>query len=165
MAGKDNQGNQNSNSLAKIDMVLDDEFDDYEYEELEDVNDAAVNGTSDDISEEDADKIHDDDFADYNEKEFVAKSDRRYIVLVIYDIVNNKKRNRMVKCLESYGIRVQKSAFEAYLTKKKYEQLMQDACKIIDKDVDSLRIYLLANNTSVRAWGLGDTHIDDVIII
>lgn len=47
--------------------------------------------------------------------EFVAKSDKRYIVLVIYDIVDNKKRNRMVKCLERYGVRVQKSAFEAYL--------------------------------------------------
>lgn len=41
-----------------------------------------------------------DGYDDYEEVEFVAKSDKRYIVLVIYDIVDNKKRNRMVKCLE-----------------------------------------------------------------
>ena len=105
-----------------------------------------------------------DGYDDYEEEEFVAKSDRRYIVLVIYDIVDNKSRLRMLKCLESYGIRVQKSAFEAYLTKKKYEQLMHEASRIIDKETDSLRVYLLANNTSVRSWGTGDKHIEDVII-
>ena len=105
-----------------------------------------------------------DDYDNYEEVEFIAKSDKRYIVLVIYDIVDNKKRNRMVKCLERYGVRVQKSAFEAYLSKKKYEQLMQDASRIIDKETDSLRVYLLANNTAVRSWGIGDKHIEDVII-
>lgn len=105
-----------------------------------------------------------DEYEDYEEEEFVAKSDRRYIVLIIYDIVDNKSRLRMVKCLESYGIRVQKSAFEAYLNKKKYEQLTHEASKIINKETDSLRIYLLANNTSVRSWGTGDKHIEDVII-
>ena len=87
-----------------------------------------------------------DEYEDCEEEEFVAKSDRRYIVLIIYDIVDNKSRLRMVKCLESYGIRVQKSAFEAYLNKKKYEQLMHEASKIINKETDSLRIYLLANS-------------------
>lgn len=35
---------------------------------------------------------------------------------------------------------------------------------MIDKETDSLRVYLLANNTSVRSWGIGDKHIEDVII-
>ena len=60
---------------------------------------------------------------EYEEMEFIAADERRYIVLVIYDIVDNKRRNRMVKCVERYGIRVQKSAFEAFLSKKKYEPL------------------------------------------
>ena len=37
---------------------------------------------------------------EYEEMEFVAADERRYIVLVIYDIVDNKRRNRMVKCAE-----------------------------------------------------------------
>ena len=98
---------------------------------------------------------------EYEEMEFVAADERRYIVLVIYDIVDNKRRNRMVKCVERYGIRVQKSAFEAFLSKKKYERLVEE---MIDLETDSLRIYLLADHTSVRSWGVGDRHIEDVII-
>jgi len=48
------------------------------------------------------------------ELEFVAADERRYIVLLIYDIVDNKRRSRMVKCVERYGVRVQKSAFEVF---------------------------------------------------
>mgnify|MGYP006391845091 CR=1 FL=1 len=99
-----------------------------------------------------------------NKQQFIAKDYRRYIVLVIYDIIDNKRRNYMVKCLEGYGLRVQKSAFEAYLSKRKYEKLMQDASRIIDKEKDSLRIYLLANHTSVRSWGRGECYKDDVVI-
>ena len=40
---------------------------------------------------------------------------KKFIVLVIYDVVDNKTRNRLVKCLERYGVRVQNSAFEALL--------------------------------------------------
>lgn len=101
---------------------------------------------------------------EYEESEFVAAGTKRYIVLIIYDIVQNKRRNKMVKCLEAYGVRVQKSAFEAYLTREKYEQMMKQAAGIIDEATDSLRIYLLANHTSVRSWGIGDAHVEDVII-
>jgi CRISPR-associated protein Cas2 len=98
------------------------------------------------------------------ENEFVSVDERRYIVLIIYDIVENKKRNQMVAALEQYGLRVQKSAFEAYLTKKKYEKMVKEISPIIDLTTDSLRVYLLANHTSVRSWGVGDRHVEDVII-
>lgn len=48
--------------------------------------------------------------------------ERKFIVLMIYDIVDNKRRNKMVKCLEAYGVRVQKSAFEALLNRRQYEK-------------------------------------------
>lgn len=96
--------------------------------------------------------------------EFEIVGERRYIVLIIYDITDNKTRNKMVACLEKYGLRVQKSAFEAYLTKDKYEKLVHESKGLINMETDSLRIYLLANHTSVRSWGVGDCHVDDVII-
>ena len=37
---------------------------------------------------------------DYEENEFIAEDTRRYIILVFYDIVENKGRIKMVKCLE-----------------------------------------------------------------
>ncbi len=88
----------------------------------------------------------------------------RFIILVIYDISDNKRRTKMVSCLEGYGTRVQKSAFEAKLTKKQYEKLSKEASKIINKSTDSLRIYLLPDKAAVRAWGVGDSRIEDLII-
>jgi len=54
---------------------------------------------------------------------------KKFIVLVIYDVVDNKTRNRLVKCLERYGVRVQKSAFEALLNRKQYDAMMRRASK------------------------------------
>lgn len=101
---------------------------------------------------------------EYEENEFIVEDERRYIVLVIYDITDNKRRNRMVKCLERYGMRVQRSAFEAFLTKRKYEYLVGEAQNLIDGTTDSLRIYLLASHTMVRCWGADTKPVDDVII-
>ena len=101
---------------------------------------------------------------DYEENEFLVEDERRYIVLVTYDITDDRRRTRMVKCLERYGIRVQKSAFEAFLTEKKYERMMELTSGLIDPATDSLRVYLLANHTSVRSWGIGDRHVEDVVI-
>ena len=53
-----------------------------------------------------------------------GRSDRLF-VLVIYDIVDNKKRVKFAKYLQGYGTRIQKSAFEAHLTRKVYEKLPQ----------------------------------------
>ena len=50
---------------------------------------------------------------------------KKFIVLVIYDVVDNKTRNHLVKCLERYGVRVQKSAFEALLNRKQYDAACQ----------------------------------------
>ena len=82
-----------------------------------------------------------------------AEENRSYVVLIIYDITDNRRRSRMVKCLEGYGIRVQKSAFEAYLTKRKCEEMAGKAAQFIQDNTDSLRIYLLANRRLVRSWG------------
>jgi CRISPR-associated protein Cas2 len=90
--------------------------------------------------------------------------DKRYVILTIYDIVDNRRRYRMVKCLERYGIRVQKSAFEAYLSKVKYRQMVQECVPIIDCDKDSLRIYFLSVHTLVKSWGIGDFHNEDIVI-
>ena len=71
---------------------------------------------------------------------------KKFIVLVIYDVVDNKTRNRLVKCLERYGVRVQKSAFEALLNRKQYDAMMRRASKMINPIEDSLRVYVLDDN-------------------
>jgi CRISPR-associated protein Cas2 len=78
--------------------------------------------------------------------------DKKYFVLVIYDISENKRRNRMVKILNSYGFRVQKSAFEALLRPSKYKKLLSDIAKIPDS-CDSIRVYKILGQGTVEVFG------------
>ena len=82
--------------------------------------------------------------------------ERKFIVLMIYDIVDNKRRNKMVKCLEAYGVRVQKSAFEALLNRRQYEKMLRESSILIDEAVDSLRVYVLDDIIDVYTWGIGE---------
>ena len=45
-----------------------------------------------------------------------------------------------------------------------YDELIARTTRLIDPRTDSLRICLLANHPSVRSWGIGDRHVEDVII-
>ncbi len=61
-------------------------------------------------------------------------------ILIIYDIESDKTRTKVVHVLESYGIRVQKSAFECHLNSKRIIGLKNQLKNIITED-DSIRIY------------------------
>lgn len=88
----------------------------------------------------------------------------RRIVLVIYDIVDNKRRNRLVKCLSQYAIRVQKSCFEGFLTMRQCEEMERRAVKFVDESEDSFRVYILRDSAFVHSRGRGDVKEEDVII-
>lgn len=91
--------------------------------------------------------------------------EKKFIVLMIYDIVDNKVRNKMVKCLEAYGVRVQKSAFEALLTRKQYEKMLKESSSLIDENIDSLRVYVLDDIIDVYTWGIGERKEQDCVIL
>lgn len=103
--------------------------------------------------------------AEKTDFEQTAEPEHRPMALVIYDITDNKRRLRMVKCLEKYGLRVQRSAFEAFLDKKRRERMEREASKLIDEEEDSLRIYVLRDPLAVKTWGRGDAHTEETIII
>lgn len=91
--------------------------------------------------------------------------ERKFIVLMIYDIVDNKRRNKMVKCLEAYGVRVQKSALEALLNRRQYEKMLRESSILIDEAVDSLRVYVLDDIIDVYTWGIGERKETDCVIL
>lgn len=84
----------------------------------------------------------------------IAVELRNYPVVVIYDIVCSRRRRRMVKCLNGFGMRVQKSAYECLLTRQQYEALVKASVPIIDMATDSLRMYLLYRQSVCDAWGI-----------
>ncbi len=91
--------------------------------------------------------------------------DSRVYVLIIYDIIDNKRRLKLAKYLNGYGFRVQKSSFEAKLTKSKYNQMINGIGKYATNE-DSIRIYKIIGKGQVTVLGK-DYKLDDeeVIII
>ncbi len=75
------------------------------------------------------------------------------LVLVVYDITDNKRRYRVHKCLKSYGTRVQRSAFECFLTETQYYELAKKLRYYIKEDEDLLRLYKFPANTTMDCWG------------
>ena len=86
-------------------------------------------------------------------------------VLIIYDIVDNRKRVKMAKLLSGYGKRVQKSAFEAMLTKQKYNKLIEEISRFIDKTEDNVRVYKITGTGKVTAWGEVPEFDEEIILI
>lgn len=91
----------------------------------------------------------------------------RYFVLVIYDIVDNKKRLKLSKYLLGYGIRVQKSAFEMMVTKEKYNKLIRELPAYVEEGEDSIRLYKILGKGQMKAWGREnlEEEIEEVVII
>ena len=87
------------------------------------------------------------------ENEACEEISNKKLIVVIYDIVNDKRRRKMVKCLESYGIRVQKSAFECYVDDTMYKNLLKKMERIIDEKEDLLRVYRLKGSYDIECWG------------
>lgn len=89
----------------------------------------------------------------------------RSLVLITYDIIDNKKRTKLAKMLKGYGTRVQKSAFEAWLTKAQYNKMIGAVPPYCGPD-DSIRIYKIIGKGQVKSWGYSvQTLNDDVIVM
>lgn len=81
-------------------------------------------------------------------------------IVVVYDISEDKKRNRFAKELLFYGIRTQKSVFECKVTPKELEKIKKLAHKFTQKD-DKVGVYEFS---SVERFGNAEfLDMDDFI--
>lgn len=58
-----------------------------------------------------------------------TRSNKRMIV-VAYDVSNDRRRAKVVKILEQVGVRVNFSVFECVITEKQYESLRKSCCRL-----------------------------------
>lgn len=105
-----------------------------------------------------------DNFETYFWKEENIENINKKLVLVIYDITDNKRRLKFVGFLERYGIRVQKSAFEMIINTKQYDKLISEIPAYISAD-DNIRVYKLKISGQVVSWGSNTIEPEEVIII
>ena len=81
-------------------------------------------------------------------------------------IINNKRRTKFAKAMEGYGMRVQKSCFEAYLTTALYDKIIKEIPDHIDLKEDSVRVYRMVGAGEVTLFGINvEPKAEDLIII
>lgn len=83
-------------------------------------------------------------------------------VVLSYDVVDDKRRTRVLKLLKGYGTHVQYSVFECELTTQQIAQVGAQLRQIIDPHTDSVRCYLLdtAAVRRIEVLGIGQVSTD-----
>ena len=99
----------------------------------------------------------------YDFTDIIEDADKK-LVLIIYDIIDNKRRTKMVKLLESYGTRVQRSAFEALINRSQYSKIIDGIKKIISNE-DNVRIYRLNSSNELLLLGKSYSVYEEEVIV
>ncbi|QLE56392.1 CRISPR-associated endonuclease Cas2 [Nostoc sp. TCL26-01] len=77
------------------------------------------------------------------------------LVVVVYDIPNDKRRTKLSNFLEGYGRRVQFSVFECFLSLEEMRQLYIDVRKLVKPAEDNLRFYWISQEAVERVLTIG----------
>ena len=90
------------------------------------------------------------------------------MILVSYDISNDKKRAKFSKYLEQYGRRIQYSVFEITNSSRLLNNIMNDIenkfMKKFDQS-DSVYIFNLSPSCQVTKYGYAKNEDNDIMII
>lgn len=95
------------------------------------------------------------------------------LILITYDVNTETKAGiarlrKVAKQCVNYGQRVQNSVFECNMNRTQYVEVKNILLKLIDKDKDSLRFYILGNNYKEKVEHFGvkpSIDVTDVLII
>jgi CRISPR-associated protein Cas2 len=77
------------------------------------------------------------------------------LVVVVYDIPNDKRRTKLSNFLEGYGRRVQFSVFECFLSLDQMRQLYEKVKKLVDPVEDNVRFYWISEEAVSRVLVIG----------
>ena len=67
------------------------------------------------------------------------------MVIVVYDIPDNKRRTKLAHFLEGYGRRVQFSVFECFISLEQMRKLHQAITKKVKAEEDNVRFYWISD--------------------
>jgi CRISPR-associated protein Cas2 len=77
------------------------------------------------------------------------------VVVVCYDVRNNRRRLRLYRLLEGFGRPVQRSVFECDLRPAELGRLQARVGRIVSGDEDLVRYYVLCESCVGRIAGVG----------
>lgn len=81
-------------------------------------------------------------------------SDTRHVMVFAYDVQNDKIRRKVAAVLEDRLVRVQRSVFEARMTRAEAQSLAQLITPLLE-DGDSLRVYCLNQDSLAASQAIG----------
>ncbi|MBR8839630.1 MAG: CRISPR-associated endonuclease Cas2 [Stigonema ocellatum SAG 48.90 = DSM 106950] len=77
------------------------------------------------------------------------------LVLVVYDIPNDRRRTNLSNFLEGYGRRVQLSVFECFLSLDEMRELYEKVKKLVKPVEDDVRFYWISQEAVSRVLIIG----------
>lgn len=82
---------------------------------------------------------------------------RESLVVICYDIADNRRRRHVAEYLEGWGDRVQESVFECHLLPAQLKEVRDHIAVEIDHDSDKIRYYSLCgkDRAALRILGIG----------
>ena len=95
-----------------------------------------------------------------------SPAESAYYVLVLFDISDAKKYRKLIGILKRYGMRVQKSVFEAQLKMAQIKELVEaierlmSSARFYNAD-DNVRIYRVAGNCEVPIFGQYESNLTE----
>lgn len=77
------------------------------------------------------------------------------MVVVVYDIPDDKRRTKLSNFLEGYGERIQWSVFECFISLEEMRQLYQKVKKQVKPSEDNVRFYWLSTEATSMTLTIG----------
>lgn len=77
------------------------------------------------------------------------------LVLIVYDIPDDKRRQKLATFLEGYGRRVQLSVFECFISLSEMKQLFEQVKRKVKPAEDNVRFYWIAADCLPKALTIG----------
>ena len=77
------------------------------------------------------------------------------LVLVVYDIPDDKRRTKLATFLEGYGRRVQYSVFECFMDLQEMKPLYEKLQRRVKPEEDNVRVYWITRDSFEKALSIG----------
>lgn len=82
---------------------------------------------------------------------------KKHFYVVTYDIADDRRRDKVVKLMESIGTRMNYSVFECMLTDIQFRKMVDGLTKIVVRGSDWVNIYPICKECYARIRYIPDT--------
>lgn len=90
------------------------------------------------------------------------------MIIISYDIQNNKLRTKFSKYIQKFGYRLQYSVFEITNSKRMLDNIMSEISSNFEKEfgqTDSIIIIETSKNCKITKWGYAKNDNSDILVV